>query len=153
MKEKPTQFKKQSPLKMAHHIVIPWVSALILLFFYYYCIEFPMERSFIKALNDLRENKNAQASEEFKKIVRVFPSYEPVYLNIAKVHFQNGRKKTGVIYYKKSKKISIMTGEVFSERGLIYAKYAKDFDKGIEFYNDHVVKNYLSTLLFSHEAK
>ena len=113
-----------------------------------------MERSFIKGLAYLEQNQLAEASVEFKKVLRVFPKYEPIYLNMADYWRRNGRPKASKAQYNYSKKLCLINAEIFSERGLVYAKYNFDhLDKGVAFYNDHVLKNYPSNLFYAQQKK
>ncbi len=135
------------------NILTPWASAFLFLLIYYSFIQFPMERSFIKGLNYLNQNKALEASQEFKKVIRVFPKYEPVYLNVANYFLQNGHLKQSMSYWEYSRRICLLTAEIFTERGLVYSKYRLHLDDGIVFYNDHVQKYYLSKLFPSDEKE
>ena len=135
------------------NIFVPWAGAFLLLFLYYYFIQFPMERSFVKGLDYLQQNKLAEASEEFNKVLAVYPKYEPVYINVANSYFHSGRLKEAKFYYKFSRRLSLINAEIFSERGLVYAKYNLNFDEGVAFYNGHVLNNYLSKVFYPHEKK
>lgn len=133
------------------NVFVPWGSALLLLSLYYYFIEFPMERSFVKGLNHLQQNNFVEASMEFDKVLAVFPKYEPVYLNMANYYRQNGRPKDSKAKYTYSKKLSVINSEIFSARGMVYAQYKySHLDEGVTFYNNHVLKNYFSNLFYSH---
>ena len=144
MNKSKAKFKNRETL---NNILIPWGCALVFLIFYYALIELPMERAFIKGVKYLNEKKIPEASREFDKVLSVFPKYEPFYLNITNYHLRNGHYNTANFYFKHSKHLSSIAGEVFQERGLIFSKYRRSFDKGIVFYNNHVMKNYLSQVI------
>ena len=135
------------------NVLLPWGSAFALLFLYYYFIQFPMERSFVKGLDYLRQNKFTKASGEFDKVLKVYPRYEPVSLNLSAYYLRNKDYKKSTDLYNYSRRTCLINAEIFSERGLVYSKYKSNFDQGLIFYNDHVVNNYLSTLAFLHEKK
>lgn len=147
--------KTASPSINRHFINIfaPWCCAFFLLFFYYLYIEFPMERSFVKGLDFLTQNKPLEAAQEFDKVLQVYPKYEPVYLNLANFYYQNGRLKESKVKYNFARKLCLINSEIFSKRGLVYAKYRRNLSEGVAFYNDHVLKNYFSSLFYPYEKK
>lgn len=153
---KNTQEKKLNALKdpKVLGLIIPWACAFVLLFMYYAFIQFPMERSFVKGLKAIERNDMAEASTEFQKVLKVYPTYEPVYLNISKYYAKHKRFQDSNFFYNKARRICLINSEIFSERGLIYAQYTqKKLEKGVDFYNNHVEKYYLSSLFYPNEKK
>ena len=129
------------------NIFIPWSITFFMLLNYYAFIQFPMERSFIAGLNLLNQNKPIEASAEFSKVLKFYPKYEPVYLNIANYCFKNGQVNEGQERYNYAGQLCLINSEIFSARGLIYVKYRNNLDEGMTFYNNNVLKNYLSNFL------
>ncbi len=123
--------------------------AVILLVCYYAFIQLPMERSFKKGVSYLNENKPTEASKELDKVLRVYPKYEPVYLNVANYALKNGQKEESDKRYRVARRLCLINSEIFSERGLVYAKYRNNLAQGTEFYNEHVFRNYLSSYLYA----
>ena len=135
------------------NIAVPWISAMVLLILYYAFIEIPMERSFIKGVNYLNQNKVAQASAEFDKVLRVYPQYEPVYLNVANYCLKNGKIKEGRARYNRALRLCLINSEIFSERALVYALYTRNLNKGTALYNKNVIENYVSKFLYPYAQK
>jgi tetratricopeptide (TPR) repeat protein len=126
-------------------ILIPWSIAFLLLSLYYYYIQFPMERFFIKGVDYIRENKDYQAMEEFHKVLRIYPAYEPVYFNLAYMYQNNGLLKEATAYYKHANMISNLNSVNLTERGTVYySRYS--VKKRYTFFNEHVIQGYLLTL-------
>lgn len=135
------------------NICLTWSAAFVILFLYYMLIEFPMERSFVKGLKYLQQNEPAKASEEFAKVLKVYPKYEPVYLNVANYSLKNGQIEEGNERYRYAKRLCLINSEIFSARGLVYAKYHKNLDEGVAFYNKQVLDNYFSNLFYGQSKK
>jgi tetratricopeptide (TPR) repeat protein len=138
-------------------ILIVWGSALLLLFPYYYYIEFPMEKTFRKGVNDLHKNKNMQALGEFKKIIRVYPAYEPVYLNLGRLYHRDGDWDSALASYRRAEMIGIMSSEENFEHRVwrLSSSFEQkhDIDEATALYNRLVVMNYFSAMVYSYEKK
>lgn len=143
MTNKTTSISKN---RFLFNIAVPWISAMALLILYYAFIEIPMEQSFIKGVNYLNQNKVAEASAEFEKVLRIYPVYEPVYLNVANYCLKNGKIKEGRARYNRALRLCLIKSEIFSERALVYALYTRNLNKGTALYNKQVINNYFSTL-------
>ena len=127
-------------------ILIPWSIAFLLLSLYYSYIQFPMGRSLIKGVDYIGKNKDYQAKQEFHKVLSVWPNYEPVYFNLAFMYRTNGRLREARASLRHAKMTSIINSDDLTEKGSIYyTRY--DFNKKRLFLNEHVINDYLLTLL------
>lgn len=132
-------------------ILVPWSMAFLLLFCYYFYIQFPMERFFIKGVHDLREDNKVQALREFQQVLRIYPNYEPVYINFACIYHPYQRKLE-IASLKRARMISMVNSDDLSERGSIYYTGYR-IKEAQDFFNKIVINDYLLTLLNSHDQE